>query len=134
MNPKDQQIDWDSYIDGNIIVIQIATFTWIVIVLNRTTLSNHLYLQIWYPIIHQFTSFLERMVTKFVGFDGLNGIKSTLQNLTDTSLYFYDMQDFQRRLKSKPIHPITKRPQGSGLVEAASFLVEIEALEWFMNA
>ena len=69
------------------------------------------------------------MAARFVGFDGLNGIKSTLQNLTDTSLHFFDMQDFQKRLKSKPIHPITERLQGSGLVEAIGFPMAVQAIE-----
>ena len=67
------------------------------------------------------------METKFVGFDVLNGIKSTLQNFMDTSLYFYDMQDFQRRLKSELIHHITKKLWGRGLVEVASFLMAVQA-------
>ena len=67
------------------------------------------------------------MAARFSGFDGLNGIKSTLQNLTDTSLRFYDMQDFQWRLKAEPIHPITKRLRGSGLVEAVGFPVAVQA-------
>ena len=69
------------------------------------------------------------MATRFIGFDGLGGIKSAWQTIMDTSLYFYDMQDFQRRLKSEPIHPITKKLSGSGLVEVAGFPVVVQALE-----
>ena len=47
----------------------------------------------------------------------------------DASLYFYDMQDFQRRLKSESIHPITKRLWGSELVEAVGFPMAIQAPE-----
>ena len=69
------------------------------------------------------------MEARFCGFDGLNGIKSTLQNLTDTSLRFYDMEDFQRRLGAEPIHPITEKLRDSGLVEAAGFPVVVQAPE-----
>ena len=69
------------------------------------------------------------MVARYYGFDGLNGIKSTLQNLTDTSLRFYDMEDFQRRLGAEPIHPIMEKLRDSGLVEAAEFPVAVQALE-----
>ena len=61
------------------------------------------------------------MAARFSGFNGLNGIKYTLQNLTNTSLRFYDMDDFQRRLKEKPIHPIMERLRESGLVEVVGF-------------
>ena len=67
------------------------------------------------------------MVARFAGFDGLGGIKSTWSTIMDTSLHFYDMQDFQRRLREKHVHPITKKLQGSGLVEAAGFLVVVQA-------
>ena len=69
------------------------------------------------------------MVARFCGFDGLNGIKSTLQNLTDTSLRFYDIDDFQRRLGAEPIHPITKKLRDIGLVEVAGFPVAVQAPE-----
>ena len=65
------------------------------------------------------------MVAMFCGFDGVNGIKSTLQNLTDTSLRFYDMDDFQRILKENFIHPIMERLKESGLVEAAKFPIVV---------
>ena len=65
------------------------------------------------------------MAAKFCGFDGLNGIKSTLQNLTDTSLRFYDMDDFQRRLGAEPIHPIMEKLRDSGLVEVTEFPVVV---------
>ena len=65
------------------------------------------------------------IAARFCRFDSLNGIKSTLQNLTDTSLRFYDMEDFQRRLGAEPIHPITEKLRDSGLVEAARFLVAV---------
>ena len=66
-------------------------------------------------------SFPNRMATRFVGFDGLNGIKSSLQNFIDTCLPFYDMQYFQKRVRLEPIHPITKKLQGCRLVEATVF-------------
>ena len=69
------------------------------------------------------------MATKFIGFDGLNGIKSELQNLTYTSLHFFNMVNLQKRLKDKHIHPIVKKPWGSGLVEVSNFLVVVEASE-----
>ena len=69
------------------------------------------------------------MATRFAGFDGLGGIKSTWQNITDTSLHFFNMQDFQRRLRMEPIHHITKKLQGNWLVEAARFLVAVQAPE-----
>ena len=65
------------------------------------------------------------MVARFYGFDGLNGIKSTLQNLTDTSLRFYDIDDFQRRLGEKPIHPIIEKLRDSSLVEVAGFPIAV---------
>ena len=69
------------------------------------------------------------MEARFYGFDGLNSIKSTLQNLTDTSLRFYDINDFQRRLRVEPIHPIIEKLRDSGLVEAAGFPVAVQAPE-----
>ena len=65
------------------------------------------------------------MAARFCGFDGLNGIKSTLQNLTNTSLRFYDMDNFQRRLEAEPIHPIMEKLKDSGLVEVAKFQVVV---------
>lgn len=47
----------------------------------------------------------------------------------DTSLRFYDILDFQRRLNTEPIHPITEKLCGSGLVEAAGFPVAVQAPE-----
>ena len=52
-----------------------------------------------------------------------------LQSFTNTSLHFYDMQDFQRRLRSESIQPITKKLRGSGLVEAIGFPVAVQAPE-----
>ena len=69
------------------------------------------------------------MATKFVGFDGLGGIKLVWSTITDTSLHFYDMQDFQRRLKMDPIHPIIEKLQGRGLLEAVGFPVAMQAPE-----
>ena len=69
------------------------------------------------------------MATRFMDFDGLNGIKSTWTNITDTSLHFFNMQDFQRRLRMEPIHPITEKLRGSGLVEAARFPVVVQVLK-----
>ena len=67
------------------------------------------------------------MATKFTGFDGLIGIKSQLQNFIDTSLHFYDMENFERRVKYEHIYPIIEKLQGCGLVEAASFLAVVQA-------
>ena len=47
----------------------------------------------------------------------------------DTSLYFYDMQDFQKRVRSEPIHPISEKLRGCGLVEAAGFPVAVQVPE-----
>lgn len=47
------------------------------------------------------------MATKFVGFDGLNGITSEWHNLIDMSLKFYDLGDFHRRLNEENLHPMT---------------------------
>lgn len=69
------------------------------------------------------------MVTRFTSFDGLGGIKSAWSTITDTSLRFYDMQDFQRRLKTDPIHPITEKLRVSGLVEVAGFPIAVQAPE-----
>ena len=69
------------------------------------------------------------MTSSFPGFDGLGGIKSTWQNISDTSLRFFDMQDFQRRLRIEPVHPITEKLCRSGLVEAARFPVAVQAPE-----
>ena len=66
------------------------------------------------------------MATRFAGFDGLGGIKSAWSTIMDTSLCFYDMQDFQRRLRAELVHPIMEKLQGSRLVEAARFLVEVQ--------
>ena len=73
------------------------------------------------------------MATKFAGFDGLGGIKSAWSTISDTSLHFYDMQDFQRRLRTDPIHPITEKLRGSGLVEAAGFPVVVQALDLILQ-
>lgn len=59
----------------------------------------------------------------------MGGVKSTWKNISDTSLRFFDMQDFQRRLRTEPIHPITEKLRGSGLVEAAGFPIIVQALE-----
>ena len=73
------------------------------------------------------------MATRFAGFDGLGGIKSAWSTITDTSLRFYDMQDFQRRLRAEPVHPIMKKLWGSRLVEAAGFPVAVQALELILE-
>jgi hypothetical protein len=39
------------------------------------------------------------------------------------------MQDFQGRLRTEPIHPITEKLHGSGLVEATGFPIAVQALE-----
>ena len=49
------------------------------------------------------------MAARFAGFDGLGGIKSAWSTIMDTSLYFYDMKDFQRRLRIETIHPIMEK-------------------------
>ena len=69
------------------------------------------------------------MATRFTNFDGLGRIKSTWKNIIDTSLHFFNMQDFQRRLWIEPIHPITKKLQECGLVETTAFLVAVQAPE-----
>ena len=68
-------------------------------------------------------------MVQFSSFDGLGGVKSTWQDILDTSLCFFDMLDFQRRLRAEPIHPITEKLCRSGLVEAAGFPVVVQALE-----
>ena len=73
------------------------------------------------------------MATRFAGFDGLGGIKSAWSTITNTSLCFYDMQDFQRRLREEPIHPITEKLRGSGLVEVAGFLIAVQAPELILE-
>lgn len=57
------------------------------------------------------------MTTKFVDFDRLNEIKSVLQKFIDTSLHFYNMQDFYKGVRSEPIHPIMEKLRGCGIVE-----------------
>ena len=69
------------------------------------------------------------MATNFLSFDGLIGIKSQLQDFTDMSLHFYDMANFQKRVKFEHFHPITKKLRGCGLVKATSFPVAIQALK-----
>ena len=73
--------------------------------------------------------YYDKMADIFIGFDGLGGNKSNLQSFIDTSFRFYNMQDFQRKLRLELFHPITKKLWGSGLVEVASFLVAVQALE-----
>ena len=73
------------------------------------------------------------MAARFAGFDGLSGIKSAWSTITDTSLCFYDMPDFQRRLRTEPVHPITERLKGSGLVEAVGFPIEVQAPELILE-
>ena len=46
---------------------------------------------------------------RFTRFDELGGNKSNLQSFIDTSFQFYNMQDFHRKLKLEPFHPITKK-------------------------
>ena len=69
------------------------------------------------------------MAARFAGFDGLSGIKFAWSTITDTSLRFYDMQDFQRRLRTEPVHPITERLKRGRLVDAAGFPVVVQAPE-----
>ena len=69
------------------------------------------------------------MATRFASFDGLGGIKSTWSTIMDTSLHFYDMQDFKRRLRTDPIQPIMEKLQGNKLVEATRFPIVVQALE-----
>ena len=59
----------------------------------------------------------------------LGGVKSTWQNISNTSLHFFDMLDFQRRLRAEPIHPITEKLHGSGLVKASGFPITVQAPE-----
>ena len=73
------------------------------------------------------------MATRFMGFDRLGGIKSAWSTIMNTSLHFYDMQDFQRRLKMDPIHPITEKLRGSRLVEVVGFLVVVQALKLILE-
>ena len=73
------------------------------------------------------------MATRFAGFDGLGGIKSAWSTITDTLLRFYDMQDFQRRLRAEPVHPIMEKLQGSRLVEATGFPVVVQAPELILE-
>ena len=69
------------------------------------------------------------MAARFIGFDGLGRIKSAWSTITDTSLHFYDMQDFQRRLRTEPVHPITEKLKGTRLVEATRFPIVVQAPE-----
>ena len=73
------------------------------------------------------------MAARFAGFDGLGGIISAWSTITDTSLYFYDMQDFQRRLRTELVHPITEKLKGSRLVEAAGFPILVQAPELILQ-
>lgn len=68
-----------------------------------------------------------------MSFDGLGGIKSAWSTITDTSIYFYDMQDFQRRLRAEPVYPIMKKLQGSGLVKVAGFPIVVQASELILK-
>ena len=84
----------------------------------------------FFPFIHWIQYlFPKRMATRFVDFDGLNGVKSSQQNFIDTSLHFYEMQDFQNIVRLEHIHPIIEKLQGCGLVELVDFLVVVQALE-----
>ena len=73
------------------------------------------------------------MAARFAGFDSMGGIKSAWSTIMDTSLRFYDMQDFQGRLRTEPIHPITERLKGSGLVEAVGLPVAVQAPELILE-
>ena len=66
-----------------------------------------------------------------MSFGGLVIIKSQLGNFTDTFLSFFDMIDFQRRLKAKWVHPIIIKLKSKGLalirpLENAMLNVEME--------
>ena len=69
------------------------------------------------------------MEIKFTCFDGLTRIKFELHKFIETSLYFYDIDDFQSWLKSEHIHPITEKLWGCGFVEATSFPIVVQSLE-----
>ena len=69
------------------------------------------------------------MAAKFASLVGLNSIKSQLGEFIDTSLGFFNMMDFQRRLRADHIHPITEKLKGSGLVEGVGFPIVVHALE-----
>ena len=96
-NPEDHRVNWNSYIDGNINNYTKYYSSWTIILLICIIVfsKNRMGLCIRYSVLlldSKFNSFSNKMVTKFMGFDGLNGIKSTLQNFMGTSLHFYDMQ------------------------------------------
>ena len=75
------------------------------------------------------------MAARFAGFDGLGGIKSAWSTITDTSLCFYDMQDFQRRLRIYLVHPITEKLRGSRLVEFAGlFQTELRCADFALGS
>ena len=69
------------------------------------------------------------MATKSASSVGLTSIKSQLGEFIDNSLKFFDMMDFQRRLRDKHMHPIIEKLKGSGLVKATSFPIVVHALE-----
>ena len=73
------------------------------------------------------------MATRFVGFDGLGGINSAWSTITDTSLCFYDMQDFQSRLRAEYVHPIMEKLRQSGLVEVVGFPIAVQASELILE-
>lgn len=70
---------------------------------------------------------LLKMATKHVAPRGLNGLKSYFQNLADTSLRFFDLVDFQKRVSMPNPHPITEKLKKSGLVEDSVFLFVVQA-------
>ena len=41
------------------------------------------------------------MAARFAGFDSMGGIKSAWSTITDTSLRFYDMQDFSKKIEDR---------------------------------
>lgn len=68
------------------------------------------------------------MTAKASGSDRLIGLGSDLKEVSNTSLRFFDLRDFHRRLNSHPIHPpITQKLKDSGLVEDARFPIAVQA-------
>jgi hypothetical protein len=60
---------------------------------------------------------------------GFNGLKSDFQNIEDTSLRFFYLFDFLKRVSAPNPHPVTEKLRDSGLVEATDFPIAIQAPE-----
>lgn len=69
------------------------------------------------------------MATKNIMSHGFNDLKSDYQNLEDTSLKFFDLSDFLKRVKAPNPHLVMEKLRDCGLVEAAAYPTTVQVPE-----